>query len=1151
MGGYRLHYFSTVKTASSHITTWRFSCILFAISGLECSNAKSGDCSIKHFTQLAILFLMLLPAVPKTLAANLWSNCVVGGGDVLSIAIDPHNSSLVYVVENYRIYRSTNKGEKWIKAYAVDGDAILGLALDIQSPSTVYSWTHNQLFKSTDRGQTWSSIYNESINALAIDPHDSQLLYAGGDNGVYKSNDGGINWRAVSGVLGGAGIQTFAIDPLNPATLYVGTTNRGVYKSTTRGESWSAVNSEITAANIQHLIIDPQKPETIYAGAQDFTTYKSTNGGESWDPVNTGLMSPSISILAIDPSNSAILYASSGSGIIKSSNGGMNWTITGNGLPSTMIVALAIDAQNPEMLYAGTYAGVYKSINGGMNWSAVNSGIGTGNIRSLAIDPQSPEIIYAGTYGGGLYKSVHGCSGDWVNLGAISSNLASVSIQKLLIDPRNPATVYAGTYAGVYKSTDGGMNWITSGLSDSQITALAINPQNPSMLYAGTYGNGVFKSTDGGMHWGEASSGISSQLIQALAINPQNPSILYAGTVYYSYGMSSGGVYKSTDSGASWRSVSTGISKPFITALAIDPITPTTLYAGTDQGMLFKSSDGGIGWSDAGQGSLVAIDPENPAILYAAYQSAGLLKSTNAAANWTSLGGGGPVSALAIDPANPRRIYVGYHNGGVWTYISGRSSIKLTLDSGGAAWANTIGADGTTQAGYASLEVHAGVAPYGTAVFAFKQDGLTVAEAGVPASTPTTHALAFIDYRAAVNPVPGRGEAGLVDINTGLAIVNNGSSIANVTYMLRDASGALLAIGHGTLNAGTHVSCFIDQLKENGVHDFNLPPDFQTAMQFGSLEIASTQPLFIMALRGTMNQRNEFLMTTTPIADLTQPIGSNSIYFPQFADGEGSTTSLILLNTSNQVETGVLQIRDKEGNPLATNQPGGIADSTINYTIPPGGVFRFQSDGSPVSLKTGWIALTPTNGTRTPVSSGVFGYNPGNVLVSESGIPSVVATGHARIYLDLSGNHNTGIAIANISDASASIAMNAFQKDGITSAGTGEVPLPLPAKGHAAAFADQFISGLPQNFTGVLDISSPIPFAALTIRSLDNERGDFLMTTFPVADSNKAATTPILFPQIADGGGSTTEFILISPGGPADTTLNVYDNAGAAMEILN
>jgi len=170
-------------------------------------------------------------------------------------------------------------------------------------------------------------------------------------------------------------------------------------------------------------------------------------------------------------------------------------------------------------------------------------------------------------------------------------------------------------------------------------------------------------------------------------------------------------------------------------------------------------------------------------------------------------------------------------------------------------------------------------------------------------------------------------------------------------------------------------------------------------------------------------------------------------------------------------------------------------------------------------------------------------------LVSESGIPAAVSTTHARVYVDLSENHNTGLAIANVNSAAASIMINAFQTDGLTAIGTSQGSLELAGHGHDAKFADQCISGLPEGFTGVLDISSTTPFAVLTMRSLYNERHDFLVTTFPVADANQVAPSPAVFPQIADGGGYVTEFILISAGETASAGLSYYDETGTQTEF--
>jgi enterochelin esterase-like enzyme len=465
----------------------------------------------------------------------------------------------------------------------------------------------------------------------------------------------------------------------------------------------------------------------------------------------------------------------------------------------------------------------------------------------------------------------------------------------------------------------------------------------------------------------------------------------------------------------------------------------------------------------------------------------------------------------------------------------------FTLGSDEALKANTDGKDNPNlQAGYAKLVMDSGSTPYGTAVFMYKQSGITISEAGVPASPPTTHARVFIDYRSGAPGVPSRTDSGIVDINTGIAIVNTGYNTANITYALLGVDGTTLTTGHGTLAVGKHFAKFINQLNEVAP-DFALPAE----LQFASLDILGNQPFSVTALRMTQNQREEPLFTTTPVADLTKPLTDTPLYFPQLADGGGWITSLILLNTSGSVETGSLNIFDKNGTPLVISHAGGASASSFPYSIPSNGTFRFQTNGSLEHQNVGWVQLVPDAMNSTPIGSGMFSFNPVDVMTSESGIPSVpLSTTHARVFIDRSGNHNTGLAIVNLDHAVADVTIKAFDIDGVTPVGQGQKLLQLAGFGHDSQFADQLISNLVADFNGVLDISAPTPFAAITVRSLYNEREDFLITTFPVADATRPAPSPIVFPQIADGGGYVSQFIALSPEGASDTSLILYDENG-------
>jgi hypothetical protein len=107
----------------------------------------------------------------------------------------------------------------------------------------------------------------------------------------------------------------------------------------------------------------------------------------------------------------------------------------------------------------------------------------------------------------------------------------------------------------------------------------------------------------------------------------------------------------------------------------------------------------------------------------------------------------------------------------------------------------------------------------------------------------------------------------------------------------------------------------------------------------------------------------------------------------------------------------------------------------------------------------------------------------------------------------------------------------------------------LSGNGHDARFANELIPAVGDGFKGVLDIAASTPFVALTLRSLTNSRGDFLMTTFPVADFNQAAPSPIVFPQIADGGGYQTQIILLSTSGAVNTTVNFFGDDGLPLAV--
>jgi Tfp pilus assembly protein PilF/photosystem II stability/assembly factor-like uncharacterized protein len=312
---------------------------------------------------------------------------------------------------------------------------------------------------------------------------------------------------------------------------------------------------------------------------------------ESSIGTSTALIDANARALAIDPLTPTTLYVGiEGRGVFKSTNAGKSWNAINTGITCSSVYVLAIDPASPNTIYAGTRGeGVFRSTDGGQNWEPTD--LVNTDISALAIDPDRPTTVYAATTSGAIHKSTD-TGGSWT---AINAGL-TYNLRALVIDPLTPTTLYAGSDNGVFKSTDGGSSWGAVNTDVSQITVLAIDPLTPATLYAGThshtyprtmryYPGSVYKSTDGGDNWSQVT--FRYTYFWTLAIDPLTPTTLYAG--------SDDGVLKSTDSGRSWAEVGSGLTEHAVYALAIDPVTPITLYAGTGDGV-FKSMDGGGNW---------------------------------------------------------------------------------------------------------------------------------------------------------------------------------------------------------------------------------------------------------------------------------------------------------------------------------------------------------------------------------------------------------------------------------------------------------------------------------------------------------------------------------------------------------------------------
>jgi PKD repeat protein len=174
------------------------------------------------------------------------------------------------------------------------------------------------------------------------------------------STNGGASWTPInSGLPSKAIVYSLAVNPLNPETLYAGTSGAGIFMSTNGGTSWTAVNSGLTVDSHAYILaIDPADPQTIYAGSQGDGIFVTTNGGVSWTQNNTGLVSTYITSLAIDPANSNIIYAGTLGGVYKSATYTISGTVTAGGAPLAGVTVSLTGAATQSVTSAsdGTYS---------------------------------------------------------------------------------------------------------------------------------------------------------------------------------------------------------------------------------------------------------------------------------------------------------------------------------------------------------------------------------------------------------------------------------------------------------------------------------------------------------------------------------------------------------------------------------------------------------------------------------------------------------------------------------------------------------------------------------------------------------------------------------------------------------------------------
>ncbi|HEX7321262.1 MAG TPA: hypothetical protein VF399_13010 [bacterium] len=366
--------------------------------------------------------------------------------------------------------------------------------------------------------------------------------------------------------------------------------------------------------------------------------------------------------------NDNIVYVTSNNSptnVAKSTNGGINWTTVGS--IANQAYCLAIDPTNNNKLYAGSGHVIYRTTDGGVNWASTS--MSNKYIYGIIDIPGTPATVYASgmSWDGAKWVMAFFKSTDsGVSWSTTTLNTVQGQCNCIAVDRLNPLTAYVGgywsdslgTYPAVFKTTNGGTNWtdITGTIPSGAyyIYSLAVHPTNSSIVYAGTYLSGIYRSTDGGSSWTQTSTNYYNY---SMATSIATPDEAFAGGYNE--------IYKTTNAGASWFSVNTGLAGYGFYGLAVSQSSSSRVYAADNNGV-FKTTSGGTSWSNTNNnlnlGSICsfAAAPSSPSTMYTSFEAIGVFKTTNNGTDWAQVPtpvGCGNICEFAVNNTNPNIVY--------------------------------------------------------------------------------------------------------------------------------------------------------------------------------------------------------------------------------------------------------------------------------------------------------------------------------------------------------------------------------------------------------------------------------------------------------------------------------------------------------------
>ncbi|MDR3609329.1 MAG: T9SS type A sorting domain-containing protein [Ignavibacteriaceae bacterium] len=569
-----------------------------------------------------------------------------------------------------------------------------------------------KLSKSSKDNLTWVSLgptsgyffaygnVSSRIVTGAYNPINPQIIYIGAaDGGVWKSTDAGSNWKPLTDNQPSMAMGSLTIDPVNPEIIYAGTGEatysavsyygRGLLKSTDGGASWTQITSGLPSSTyFSRLIIRPYHSDYLLAALGTSGLYASIDTGKTWTRRYSGRCDD----VVFSPSGDTAFATGSGFGLIRSIDGGNSFSTFGSGLPVAVRMHLDLARSNPSIMFAANYTTanfyVYKSTDYGATWSQLVPAFSFDGGQAwydmyCKVNPLNPDNVFIGTID--VYRSTDGGNSfSNITKGSSGGNV-HVDQHFVFFHPSDSNSIVICNDGGVWKSSDGGDSFINmnQNLTLTQFYRISSSPFDPGRIIGGTQDNGT-QQTFSTINWQAVFGGDGGQV----CFNPFDQDYILAET-------QNGGLMRTTNGGTRWLGAASGIDQTenvtWIAPIIAHPNISGQFY--TARQKVYITTNNGSSWTPLSLNSIngtgpvreMAISKTNPSVLFASSANY-LFKSTDGGINWSDVSSGLPVktiTSISVHPANPLVAVVtlsGFGSGHVY---------KTT--DGGATWSNISG----------------------------------------------------------------------------------------------------------------------------------------------------------------------------------------------------------------------------------------------------------------------------------------------------------------------------------------------------------------------------------------------------------------------------------------------------------------------------